>query len=339
MNSSARFNYLYLKYIQNTCTRLELEEFFEYVNDPVYEPALRALMTQSWQTSPEEEVSGLQNEGEESADVESQRNPAITTRKVRWMAAASVAVLLATGITLFLFPREQSHVSTSVESSLPTTVRSTQGERRLITLPDGTSVWLNRDSKLNFPEAFAAHRREVSLEGEAFFEVMHDPQRPFIISCGRVTTTVLGTAFNIRAFPEEKSVTVTVKTGKVMVQDELANKNILVANQQIMVDRSANKAATPVTRSAQSVTDWIEEDLILDNITLENATAIIEERYAVEVEFANNDLKRCRFTSTFLRDASLLQMLTAISIVNRATFEIEDGKVTLFGEGCPQVPN
>src|SRR5690606_2859673 len=104
--------------------------------------------------------------------------------------------------------RENKMVINSVNSN----------EHRLLHLPDGSTVIVGVGSKLNYPSSFDSLRtREVYLEGQAYFDIRHNPQKPFIIHTGKVATTVLGTSFNIKAWPEDQDITVTVTRGKVRV--------------------------------------------------------------------------------------------------------------------------
>ena len=218
-------------------------------------------------------------------------------------------------------------------SAQPMTLKSTQTERRLIILPDGSSVWLNKESKLQYPDSFSENRREVSLTGEAYFDIKPDISRPFIIHSGEIKTTVLGTAFNIRAFPEEASVVVTVTHGRVRVEDNNRNEKVLTDRQQLLINVTGKQVIQQQVAD-NTDTEWKDEDFILDNITFAEARKLIQDRYGVEIVFQNDALKSCRFTSTFLKDASLNQILTTICIVNRATFEIEGNTISIKGEGC-----
>lgn len=326
MKDTTRLRYLMQRYIQNSCTREEMDEFFDYVEKSHHDSSLREMLQDFW-----------------DADLTIAREPGpaerpgvivpLYGRKRAWSAiAASVSALMVVGLALYFLTRSGITEVVS-EQAMEVTSKSTQEERRLISLPDGSSVWLNSDSKLDYPTTFPADKREVHLVGEAFFDIDHQEGRPFIIYSGQIKTTVLGTAFNIRAFPDEKSVTVTVARGKVLVEDDENRENILVANQQISIVPAADKLLHQHAK-VDSVAQWIRQDLILDNITFGEAARIIEERYAVNLTFRDENLKHCRFTSTFLDEASLTQMLTAICIVNRATFQIEGTHVSIDGPGC-----
>jgi transmembrane sensor len=133
--------------------------------------------------------------------------------------AATVIVVLGLGLTIYLV---QDQVKQTNSVVLPLTdwgLKNTDsGEKLTFRLPDGTVVKLNSSSKLSFPTKFRKDRREVELEGEAFFEVAKDSQRPFIIRTNNIRTSVLGTSFNIKAYPESNLIAIAVVTGKVKVE-------------------------------------------------------------------------------------------------------------------------
>lgn len=306
-----------------------MDEFLDYVKDPVYDTIIKDLFQNIWEGQP----IAAQPVTTPSVPVPSREPVRTSFNKQRpvyiaWGLAASLFVILFIGLAWQFEPAKQ----TTAVKMTPITSKSTQQEHRLITTPDGSTVWLNSNSELDFPSQFSGATREVTLRGEAFFDIKHDPLRPFIIHTGKVKTTVLGTAFNIRALPNESSVVVTVTRGKVRVGDD-KNTTELTANQQVSVNL-VGKTLKPQHTEGDLVASWTREDLIMDNITFAEAVSIIKDRYKVDVEFQNSDLRGCRFTSTFLKDASLDQMLTAICIVNRATFTMQDKKVVVNGEGC-----
>src|SRR5688572_15893212 len=139
-----------------------------------------------------------------------ENRPRITRYWRRYVTAAAVIIML-TGIG-YLHWRDQKKAA--VLASL-VEKHNARGTKSTITLTDGSKVWLNADSKLQYPEVFSGNLREVYLNGEAFFEVTKNPSRPFIIHLANGTVRVLGTSFNIRAYDNEKTVETSVTTGKV----------------------------------------------------------------------------------------------------------------------------
>ncbi len=132
--------------------------------------------------------------------------------RIRRMAAAA-AIILVAGSILFLTGDKKERITEQQTALLEK--KNPNGVKSTISLTDGSKVWLNADSKIQFPKVFTGNTREVYLSGEAFFEVATNPSRPFIIHLANGTVKVLGTSFNIRAYDNEKIIEASVATGKV----------------------------------------------------------------------------------------------------------------------------
>ena len=331
-----RLQYLLNKYYTNTCSKEELTEFLDAIQDPNSELLLDDALHDAFKKSQLYDINKSRLQFDDLKKAIKTHRPLVKRAQVKswkWGIAASLVFLVAFAVTMYVqLTRTEVPVQAAV-STQPMTLKSTQTERRLIILHDGSSVWLNKESKLQYPDAFSENRREVSLTGEAYFDIKPNASRPFIIHSGGIKTTVLGTAFNIRAFPEEASVVVTVTHGRVRVEDNNRTKKVLTDRQQLLINVAGNKVIQQQVAD-NTDTEWKDEDFVLDNITFTEARKLIQDRYGVEIVFQNEALKSCRFTSTFLKDASLNQILTTICIVNRATFEIEGNTISINGEGC-----
>lgn len=191
---------------------------------------------------------------------------------------------------------------------------------RLVRLPDGSTVIIGAGSKLDYPSSFdGLAKREVYLEGQAYFDVKHSSVKPFIIHTGNLTTTVLGTAFNISAWPGDAELKVTVSRGKVKVEDENKMIGIITPNEQITYNKE-NALATKATVEVAKYLVWKEEDLYLDDVTLAEAAELLEGRFNVNIEIADEQLKTKRFSTTFLKDESLSKVLTSICEFNDASY-------------------
>lgn len=176
--------------------------------------------------------------------------PGQPARKVitlwRNIAAAAAVVLLVTFAALY-----KNEVLEVVDPAKQVELVTAAGKHRQISLPDGTRIWLSPGSHISYPDKFRTKERLVKLEGEAFFDVVHDEKHPFVIQSGQLKTVVLGTSFNIKAYPDQIISEVTVISGKVAVQEHNLPKSkqaIMVLNQRAVynkTDRSLVKQEYP----------------------------------------------------------------------------------------------
>jgi transmembrane sensor len=163
-----------------------------------------------------------------SAHIETPKRAVTKVVQLWHTIAAAAVVLFVIGLALFYNKATVNPVHQVLVSSKP-------GQHLQISLPDGSKVWLSPATQISYPDHFSTAQREVKLIGEAFFEVVHDTKHPFIISSGKLKTVVLGTSFNVRAYPKASSAEVTVISGKVGVVLNTANRkqqHIIVANQR-----------------------------------------------------------------------------------------------------------
>lgn len=206
-------------------------------------------------------------------------------------------------------------------------------KKQIIHLPDGSTAILNVDSKLDYPPSFAGKHREVYLTGEAYFDIVHHAHMPFLVHTGEITTRVLGTAFNIKAYPADEAIEVTVTNGKVQVEKESGNMGLLTADQQISFSK---KTAVAVQKKVdiRLVTAWKPEEIRLDDVTMEEAATKIGQRFKVLIEFANPAIKNCRVTTTFYEGDLLGEIMTVICGASQSDFTIHDNKIIVDGKGC-----
>lgn len=172
-----------------------------------------------------------------TARMETPEKPA---RKVitlwRSIAAAAAVVLLVTFAALY-----KNEVLEVIDPAKQVELVTAPGKHKQISLPDGSRIWLSPGSKISYPDKFRTKERLVKLEGEAFFDVVHDEDHPFVIQSGQLKTVVLGTSFNIKAYPDQIISEVTVISGKVAVQEHNLPKSkqaIMVRNQQAVYNKN-----------------------------------------------------------------------------------------------------
>jgi len=231
------------------------------------------------------------------------------------------------------------------------TISTRYGSKSKLELPDGTEVWLNADSKLTYGKEFGAQSREVSLSGEAFFEVQKDADRPFIIHTGNMDIRVLGTAFNVRSYQNEKTSEATLVRGaiEVVLRDSPDRRIVLKPKDRIVVQNglapavkaqaasngsfgtiySMSRINVRPADSAALENSWKRSGLSFHNETLENAAFRIEHWFNVKVDIKDEDLKQGTYSCDF-KNESLRQVLEALHFTGKFHYRIEKDSVTIF---------
>lgn len=210
------------------------------------------------------------------------------------------------------------------------------GQQKTIVLTDGTKVKLNSGSTLTYPKTFASDRREVTLKGEAFFSVTKNPDAPFIIHSGDVTTKVLGTEFNVSAYPESGEVQVAVVSGKVKVNanvKEGAEKNSVCLNPSEMVTFEKKERELSVTSfDIRDQIGWKDGILYFEKSDFTSAIRKLERWYGIKIQLPADSGKLTetdwRFSGKF-KDKDLAYILNVMSYPNRFSYTIENKKVNL----------
>lgn len=253
-----------------------------------------------------------------------------TSRKIWFRAAAVLLPVIGIGALLWYV---RPGASAPAKPLLAVSPDKQQGER-FILLPDSSTVVLQKGSSLVYPATFTGDQREVTLTGEAYFDIHPQKEHPFVIHSGKVVTTVLGTAFNISAYADQ-SVTVTVTRGKVKIEEAASRKllGILEHDQQIVYKNEV--AETRPVKAVETVA-WVKRGLDFNSVPFEEIARQIGERYQVKISFANPALKLCRIRATFEGTESLEKILFILCTVRDATYKINGDEVTINGEGCPK---
>ncbi len=229
------------------------------------------------------------------------------------------------------------------------------GSRTKVQLPDGTSVWLNSSSKLTYDnQNFGDKIREVSLVGEAYFDVVKNAAKPFIIHTAKMDIKVLGTAFNVKSYPGDKTTETSLIHGSVEVTlKDREEKILLKPNEKLIFNTLQNKPEKINTVSAKlnvvekekpiielshltiypidnSIveTAWMENKLVFRNETLEDIALKMERWYGVSIVISNENLKKELITGSFEKE-TIYQALKALQFTNKFTYIIKNDKIII----------
>jgi len=251
----------------------------------------------------------------------------------RWMGiAAAIAIIAASAITLNTLKSPRGET----EMPLSYSVVSTQvGQHSDVSLPDGSSVFMNSSSKFIRPVEFSGNERVVQLIGEAYFEIAPEPDRPFIIHSDQVLTQVLGTKFNVKSYPGEDIVSISVVEGSVRVSKKNPNSGgwiKIVAGEEYVFNRSTMSEEVRVF-SEHKVLGWREGRFVFDSSPLQRVLPIISRKYDVDFELDNENLNQCLLTAEFDNE-DLETILDVISFANDIDYEYCGRKIILKGSGC-----
>lgn len=227
--------------------------------------------------------------------------PSIFRRRRRLWWAGGIAASICFAVVAYLSVRRP-------DTAMPIewqTVVTEPGQRKQLQLTDGTTVWLQGGGELTYPTRFAGNQRVVRLDGEAYFDVSHNAERPFIVSAGELETEVLGTAFNVEAFSELDKKVVSLLTGRVAVRirDSVGaaygDAVVLAPNEAAVFDRTKvllAKNDLPVFGSAE---DFKSGNLKFDETSLDDVLFRLGKAYGITIEFDREKAAQHRITGDF----------------------------------------
>ena len=192
-----------------------------------------------------------------------------------------------------------------------------------LALSDGSHIVLNTGSEVKFPEKFGSHNREVYFWGEAFFEIASDPTRPFVIETGDARIKVLGTSFNVKAYPGAGITEVVVNTGTVLFyyvdkDDNILGQVILHKGDKGTYNRTTHKLARMLNNDL-NVTSWKTNILVFNATSLDEVMKVVGRKYGVNFRMDNSELSRLKLTATFDNE-SLDSVLEVLSLVHKLQF-------------------
>jgi transmembrane sensor len=241
-----------------------------------------------------------------------------------WRVAASIILLIGMALLAkyYLFPYAGMEVVDAGNGQIT------------VMLPDSSRVWLNKGSKLVYNKEFDGEARNVELIGEAFFEVHHDPGRPFTISTDKALTQVLGTSFNLRAYPTEPTVELTVATGKVSFRFKNKDEGVILTKGFAATLNTQKNDIKKTEATEENAWAWKTGKLKFQDKPLREVLVDLERYYGVTFDFAKNTLGACRFTGTF-KQADLQEVLQVLETTMQLDFIRQNNQTySLSGQGC-----
>ena len=320
--ANARLSFLFYRYVNDNCSEGERQELLRLLADPANDEQVKVLMAELWDHVPGKELSAQDSDRIFDRIITERKSPPFSW--LRMAAVFVIMVLSALAVVYFRAGYRKPNIAREMDEEAKT---------KFVTLPDGSTVVLNAGSTLDYTPSFGGKVREVVLTGEGFFDVEHDSLKPFVVHTGKLRTTVLGTAFNIKAYADQEIIIVTVTRGKVRVSDDRHVLGVLHRDEQISVDRRQAAERKPV--DSHRVTEWIQRDILFDDVTIAEAILELEKRFQVSIIMADEEIAHCRFTATFVQGEGLKQILEILCDFNNATLSAnEAGGFVISGGDC-----
>lgn len=271
-------------------------------------------------------------------------------RLIKFAAAAAILAGLVLG-ALVIF-KNRSFNKIQAFHTQPIEVAAASGARSQLLLPDGSKVWLNSNSKLHYNQSFNDSIREVFLDGEAYFDVVKNPERPFIVHTSAIDIRVLGTAFNVKSYDSDKTIETTLIRGSVEVTNKLSPsspKIILQSKEKLVFENTMNlqknekipaaasttltdNKTTPYTvinlpenlkESALAETSWVHNRLVFDGDSFRELALKMERWYSVEIDFKNEAVANYRLRGVF-EDETVDQALQALQLIAPFKYKIKN---------------
>ncbi|MBR4519841.1 MAG: FecR domain-containing protein [Paludibacteraceae bacterium] len=193
------------------------------------------------------------------------------------------------------------------------------GEHSRVTLPDGTALTLNAQTTVRYN--LADGKRQVSIDGEAFFEVARDPEHPFVVSANGMTVTCLGTSFDVRNYSDESNISVVLRDGKVRVNACDADLT-MEPGSRVLMDRQT-LALSKHTVTPSDYTAWLNGEIKYNDQTLEEIAAELSRNYNIDLVITSDELKQERFTG-YLGRSSLRNILDVLCLASDMSYHVDN---------------
>lgn len=242
-------------------------------------------------------------------------NKVISLSYKNWAVAASLVFLV--GLSVFFYATSNTVENKQFAVKL--------GEHAQIKLSDGTKIWLNAGSVLKYPKEFKGDTREVYLSGEAFFDVAKDKKHPFIIHTNKMDTRVLGTSFNVQAYPDQTTQEVSVATGRVNVKSTVTDENVYVTpGQKVIFKSQNNKLQAFKDVPLNTISLWRKNIMVFEETPLSEVVATINRNYNVAIEVKNKNLNDLKI-SAYFKELPADQVIGLVCNIVNAQYKMDSG--------------
>ena len=236
------------------------------------------------------------------------------------------ARIAAVIIPLFLFAGGMFYYLSPQNEMIEVSVA--YGEQKRLILPDSSEVWLNAGSIILYPETFAKDKRLVMLDGEAYFSIKKDTASPFIVEASQLSVKVLGTRFNVKAYPNDEKITTTLTSGKVEVSVRSQPPHILKPDEQLTYDKKSSDIHISVI-DTNDTNCWMAGKLVFTNASAGEIFRTLERHYNTTIDNTAIIPASKRYTVKFLKDEGLNEILNILKDIIGFDYQQYEKKIVL----------
>lgn len=342
--SPSRLSFLFQRYINDECTKEELSELLDRIKEPSADQYLDTVSLSLWEAIKRNETKILTAEMKLQLEVEARQLIFKShTHKVKPVhqlfkkfnyqkIAASVILFISLGAVFYMFNEiKRTDNKEQVEIAMEY-FQSGARQHKKMSLPDGSMVYLNSDTRLSIDTtSFNKEKREIWLEeGEAFFEVAKNPEKPFIVHTLNLETTVKGTSFNIKAYKELDESSVSVRSGKVQVHNQSKLLGVLIQDRQIVYNKTTNSFEEQQA-SWEDAAAWMESRLVMKQANVKELKLRLKQHFNVDVEIKENALQGKLLSCSFNSKVTLKEVLEGITLLYGIKYDISNpGKAIIY---------
>ena len=246
----------------------------------------------------------------------------------RTWSVAAVAIVLLGLITVTAYWQGSRQIQSNFSDIV---VEAPLGSKTKLTLPDGSTVWLNAGSKMVYSQGFGVSDRRLAFQGEGYFEVEKNDEMPFLVQTHDVNVTVVGTKFNFRNYPEDEEAVVELLEGKVALENQLKEEAVryLSPNEKMVLHKATGEMDI-TSAKVKEATLWTENILLFDEDLLPDIVRKLERSYHVRIEIENEDLKQTRFYGQFNQlEQNIYEVLDMLVETGRLEYQEKDKVIYL----------
>ena len=321
------------KYLNNCCTSQEVEEVIQWMKLQSFFSESKEFGKNDWQQFKEEDnivseekLDSILDKIHHKLNIEEPlRIPMKNYKLFSWISKVAVIILIPVLTFMFYTIYENNRLTNQITSlSLDSLeVIAPIGVRTIVELPDGSVVHLNSGSRIKYPQNFYGETRDVALIGEGYFEVAHKPEKPFVVNTGRIDVRVLGTEFNLNAYPEDNDIAITLVEGKVLVEEmknkgKIENIKELIPGQHVTYEKKTGTLKSNLVKVEKYIA-WKDGKLIFENEPIEQVAQRLSRMFNVEIQI-DEEVKKYNYTVTF-EDEPLFQILELLSVATPINYK------------------